>query len=182
MDSIKQLLRRDEDSGHDIYGPDTGILLYAFFGLILVGSVLSLSLMCLRRKRIAQRQAFLPHYHGHSHRRSASVTNLPNLGPNESVYVYDDKMNLIVNSSSTRSAQVPQIRVTFPDDEDSNGHGRSGRVVVVHVTETGSVGMSPLHQEPAPPYQTADAERFQSLDLDRMGGLREKQPLQQRYS
>ncbi|ETN40890.1 uncharacterized protein HMPREF1541_05170 [Cyphellophora europaea CBS 101466] len=184
MDSLKQLLRRDaSDSDYDAYyGPSMGPLVMVFFGLILAGSVLSLVLVCLRRKRIAQRQALLPQYRAHSHHRSASVTNLPNLGRNESVYVYDEKMNLIANSANPSSTAVPQIRVTFPDDNESSSQPRPGRVVVVHVTDSGSVGMSPLSQEPAPPYQRADAERFQSLDLDRMGGLREKEGNQQRYS
>lgn len=184
MDSLKQMLRRDaSDSDLDsYYGPGMGPLLMVFFGLILAGSCLTLALICFRRKRIAQRQVLLPQYRAHAHNRSASVTNLPNLARNESVFVYDEKMNLIANSANPPPSTVPQIRVTFPDDDESNGQPRPGRVVVVHVTDSGSVGMSPLAQGPAPPYQTADAERFQSLDLDRMGGLREKDGSQQRYS
>jgi hypothetical protein len=89
---------------------------------------------------------------------------------------------LIANSANQSPSAVPQIRVTFPDDDEHTGQPRPGRVVVVHVTDTGSVGMSPLQSGPAPPYQQADAERFQSLDLERMGGLREKDSSQQRYS
>lgn len=178
MDSIKQLGRRDDG---DYYGPGTGPILVTLFGLIMLGSLLSLALFIMRRKRLTRQRQFLPQYHGHSHHRSASVTNLPQITRNERVFVYDEKMNLISNSSNSPPAEIPQIRVTFPDD-DSEGQSRAGRVVVVHVTDTGSVGMSPLHSEPAPPYQRQDAERFQSLDLDRMGGLREKDGQQQRYS
>lgn len=186
MDSLKQMLRRDDEttgrSGY--YGPGMGPLLMVFFGLILAGSILTLTLICFRRKRINQRHTPLPQYRAHAHHRSASVTNIPNLPRNESVFVYDEKMNLIANSGSPPPAAVPQIRVTFPDDDENSSQSHPGRVVVVHVTDSGSVGMSPLTQDPAPPYQRADAERFQSLDLNRMGGLREKDGAapQQRYS
>jgi hypothetical protein len=175
--------RRDEEDPtfSDYYSSGMGPLLFTCFALILLGSILSIIVLCLRRRRLAKQSRSLPQYNVHSHRRSASVINLPQVGRNESVFVYDDKMNLISNTNSIPPSAVPQIRVTFPDEEEG-GNNRSGRVVVVHVTDTGSVGMSPLHEEPAPPYQRADAERFQSLDLDRLGGLREKEPLQQRYS
>ncbi len=89
-------------------------------------------------------------------------------------------MNLIANSSSPPSSTVPEIRLTFPDDE-GRADQSTGRVVVVHVTETGSIGMSPLQQEPLPPYQRSDAGRFQSIDLDRIGGLREKESAPSRF-
>lgn len=180
MDSFNHLNRRaDEYDGY--YGPSVGPVLTVFVALILAGSLLSLGLICLRRRRNAQRHTVLPQYRAHTHHRSASVTNLPNLARNETVFVYDEKMNLIANSANPPPSAIPQIRVTFPDDDEHSGQARPGRVVVVHVTDTGSVGMSPLSQGPAPPYQQTDAERFQSLDLERMGGLREKDT-QQRYS
>jgi hypothetical protein len=184
MESLKQILRRTDTADYDsYYGPGTSSLLFVFCGLLLTGSVLAIFLIFLRRKRVAAHHALIPQYHGrtHAHHRSASVTNIPTTR-NESVFVYDEKMNLIANSANPPPTSVPQIRVTFPDDEENGGQGRAGRVVVVHVTDTGSVGMSPLQQEPAPPYQNADSERFQSLDLERIGGLREKDSTQQRYS
>jgi hypothetical protein len=184
MDSLKHILRRTDTTEYDsYYGPGTSSLLFVFCGLLLTGSVLAIFLIILRRKRVAARHAVIPQYHGrtHVHRRSASAINVPTTR-NESVFVYDEKMNLIANSSNPPPTSVPQIRVTFPDDEENGGQGRPGRVVVVHVTDTGSVGMSPLQHEPAPPYQHADSERFHSLDLERIGGLREKVPTQQRYS
>ena len=110
------------------------------------------------------------------------MTNIPNIGTKDSIFVYDEKMNLIANSSSPPSSAVPEIRVTFPDEDSSDGQKQNGRVVVVHVTETGSVGMSPLIQEQLPAYQRSDAERFQSLDLDSIGGLREKETTPRRFA
>jgi hypothetical protein len=183
MASIKHLQPRNPpDFVDQSYGPSMGSLVIVFFGLVLLACSLSVGLMCLRRKRIArerQQQSLLPSYQPSSHHRSVSMTNIPTIGRNDSVFVYDEKMNLIANSSSPPSSAVPEIRLTFPDDD---GQQQKGRMVVVHVTDTGSVGMSPLDREPLPPYQRADAERFQSLDLDRIGGLREKEPLTKRFS
>jgi len=184
---FNNLFRRDSfsDNDHNSYGPSMGGLPFVFLTLVIVGSLLSLALLLLRRRRLARQNqtSSLPIYNSgarHSHHRSVSVTNLPTVGPNSSVFVYDEKMNLIANSSSPPSSAVPEIRVTFPD-EGEEGKSQRGRVVVVHVTDTGSVGMSPLGQEPAPPYQRQDEERWQSLDLERMGGLREKDT-NQRFS
>jgi hypothetical protein len=180
MDSLKQLLPRDPPdfvNDDESYGPSMSSLALTFFSLVLVASILTLALICLRRKRLArQRQhaPLLPSYNHSSHRRAPSMTNIPTIGRNDSIFVYDEKMNLIANSSSPPSSAVPEIRLTFPDDEDRPGQSNTGRVVVVHVTDTGSIGMAPLNQEPLPPYQRSEGGHFQSLDLDRIGGLREK--------
>ena len=71
------------------------------------------------------------------------------------------------------SSPVPEIRITFPEEEDEAGKSKSGRVVVVRIGETGGLGLEPYSEENLPAYQQSDAERFQSLDLDRMGGLKE---------
>ncbi|EXJ83900.1 hypothetical protein A1O1_07529 [Capronia coronata CBS 617.96] len=161
-----------------------GHLLFALLGLLLLGSLLSLTLLYLRRKRIAREQALLPAYHqpGHSHHRSPSISSFTTHGKNESIFVYDEKMNLIHNSSSPPSSVVPEIHITFPDEESNTGGNQQGRVVVVHITESGSVGMEPLHREPLPPYQKEDAERFQSLDLERIGGLKERGASSERWT
>ncbi|EXJ79869.1 hypothetical protein A1O3_08154 [Capronia epimyces CBS 606.96] len=161
-----------------------GHLLFVFFALLLLASLCSLILLCLRRKQQRRQQALLPtyHQHGHSHHRSPSISSFNAQGKNESIFVYDEKMNLIHNSSSPPSATVPEIHITFPDEEGNAGSHQQGRVVVVHITESGSVGMEPLHREPLPPYQKEDADRFQSLDLERIGGLKEKESSGQKWS
>ena len=68
---------------------------------------------------------------------------------------------------------MPEIRITFPEEEDEAGKSKNGRVVVVRISETGGVGLEPCGDEHLPKYQQSDAERFQSLDLDRIGGLKE---------
>lgn len=74
---------------------------------------------------------------------------------------------------------MPEIRITFPDEEGGPGSGKrmSGRVVVVRIGEKGAVGMEPwgeeeMRGEQLPPYRREG--EWASLDLERMGGLREK--------
>ncbi|KMU90896.1 hypothetical protein CIHG_08552 [Coccidioides immitis H538.4] len=74
---------------------------------------------------------------------------------------------------SPPSSPVPEIRITFPEEEDTNGTRRPGSVVVVRIGEKGGIGLEP-YTESLPPYQANSSDRFQSLDLDRMGGLKDK--------
>jgi hypothetical protein len=67
---------------------------------------------------------------------------------------------------------VPEIRITFPEEEDKDGRRVSGRVVVVQVGEAGVGFVRPLEQD-LPPYQSQATERFDSVDIDRIGGLKE---------
>jgi len=88
--------------------------------------------------------------------------------------VYNEKQTLMDNPSSPPVSPIPEIRITFPEEEDEAGKRKSGRVVVVRVGETG-VGLEPYQEDDLPPYQNSEAGRFQSLDLERMGGLKEKE-------
>ena len=45
----------------------------------------------------------------------------------------------------------------------------------MRIGESGGVGLEPLGEEDLPQYEKSDAERFQSLDLERIGGLKEKE-------
>jgi len=76
--------------------------------------------------------------------------------------------------TSPMHSPVPEIRITFPDEEDKQGRRRSGRVLVVRVGESG-VGLEPLHdEEQLPAYVRESGERFHSIDIERIGGLKEK--------
>ncbi|KAI4179014.1 MAG: hypothetical protein LQ346_007294 [Caloplaca aetnensis] len=86
-----------------------------------------------------------------------------------------EKDMLPSRTSSGPPSPVPEIRITFPEEEDAAGKRKSGRVVVVRISDNGGVGLEPYHEDLLPPYGTGDAERFQSLELDRIGGLKEVQ-------
>ncbi|KAH0370576.1 hypothetical protein KCU89_g18520, partial [Aureobasidium melanogenum] len=93
--------------------------------------------------------------------------------PHESIIVYQEKQSLIDNSEAPPSANsVPEIRIHFPEEVDTLGKRQSGRVVVVRVGDH-SIGLEPV-SENLPPYQKSESDRFQSLDLERIGGLKEK--------
>lgn len=66
---------------------------------------------------------------------------------------------------------VPEIRITFPEEEDPQGRRKPGRVVIVQVGEAGVGYVRPV-PEGLPPYQEHDG--FSSIDLDKIGGLKEQ--------
>ena len=70
--------------------------------------------------------------------------------------------------SSSGSLTVPEIRITFAEEDlpplSPRGQ-RTSRVVVVQIGESGAA-----YVRPPPPY-----EGFQDVDMTKVGGLREKQ-------
>jgi hypothetical protein len=62
---------------------------------------------------------------------------------------------------------VPEIRITFPEEDilpQNPGGQRTSRVVVVQVGESGAAYVTA-----PPPY-----EGFEDVDISKIGGLREK--------
>ncbi|RJE25672.1 hypothetical protein PHISCL_01999 [Aspergillus sclerotialis] len=173
---LPRLVSRDgSDNGDDGLSPTIVDLLIALLVLVLVVFVLVGGLLVLRRRRQKRRQqqSELPIHNGQcspNHRLTISAS--PS-AKRESVLVLDEKRRLMENSSPPDSP-VPEIRITFPEEEDEAGKRKSGRVVIVRISEGGGVGLEP-YQEELPPYQASDANRFHSLDIERMGGLKEKE-------
>jgi len=168
-------------------------LLVALLVIVLTALVLIATLYILRRVRRERKErqfSQLPTYNekrlpnNHNPRR-LTITASPYSGGKrtESILVIQEKQNLIANSNSPPPSPIPEIHITFPDEVDENtGKSQSGRVVVVRVGERGSVGMEPVQtsstttqEHGLPRYEERDSGRFQSLDLDRMGGLKEKE-------
>ncbi|KAI9367594.1 hypothetical protein BJX61DRAFT_292982 [Aspergillus egyptiacus] len=174
MQNLQRLFKRD-DGESDVGLSDAMVdLLISLLVLVLLGIVLIATLLVLRRKRQIRRQSELPVHNGQcsTHHRGLTIT-APPYSKAESVFVIDEKRSLMENSSSPPPSAVPEIRITFPEEEDESGKRRSGRVVVVKISDHGSVGLEPYNEQ-LPPYQSSDADRFQSLDIERMGGLKEK--------
>ena len=148
------------------------LLVLVFISLLLVGALYIVRK--IRRNKAIARQS-LPQYNEVTHQghRRLTITATPYTGRNSSIYVYDEKSPMI-NSPTTPTSPVPEIRITFPDEQDEAGRRKSGRVVVVRVGET-SVGLEPLPEdEQLPAYEKEGSERFHSIDMDRIGGLKEK--------
>lgn len=172
MGLTSHLVTRDASSDYTLTPSVTNLLLalltLVFFALGLAG------ILYILRKRQAATKELLPTHQKTSNHRRLTITATPYSGKTESIHVYDEKRNLIENSSSPPDSPVPEIRITFPDEEDHSGRKKNGRVVVVRIGDSGSVGMEPVSPDRLPPYQSSETERFQSLDLERMGGLKEK--------
>lgn len=175
MYSLGRLARRGDDDQSGGLTPAMVDLLISLLVLVLVGLLLVGALLVIRRRRQNRKQSDLPIHNGEctTHHRRLTIS-APPYAKTESVLVYDEKRSLIENSSSPPPSPIPEIRITFPEEEDESGKRKSGRVVVVRISDSGGVGLEPCNEE-LPPYQTSDAERFQSLDIERMGGLKEKE-------
>lgn len=164
---MKQLVARGQESGLSTthVALITSLLAVALLGLGLLGALFFLRNM-RRARRQAESSAALPQYNDTPTRRS----HLTITTDRKSVLVYSEKDGLMDSPTSP----VPEIRITFPDEVDETGKKQSGRVVVVRVGEH-SVGLEPVGDDALPAYaRDADGARFDSLDLDRIGGLKEK--------
>ncbi|KAL6719699.1 hypothetical protein ACLMJK_001620 [Lecanora helva] len=159
-------------------------LLIALVALLFVGLALAGALLIFRHRRQAKQTQKLNNFPTQlqasaskiSNHRRLTVTAAPYGRHSKPISVYTEKEMMIEDSStpSSPSSPLPEIRITFPEEEDEAGKRKSGRVVVVRISENGGVGLEPYTDDHLPPYQMSDTERFQSLDLDRMGGLKEK--------
>lgn len=174
MSNIINLVRRKDDTPQ--ITPAMYKLLIALLVLVIIALFLVAGLLFLRRRRRqANAGSTLPMYN--EKRESTSSTSShhrrSHARPSHSIHIYHDKPDLDEKSSrpSTPGSPVPEIRITFPEEVDDSGKRQSGRVVVVHVGDSG-VGMSPV-DEKLPAYDT-EAGRMQSVDLERVGGLVEK--------
>ena len=173
MSNIMNLVRRKDAA--PIITPAMYKLLIALLVLAIAALFLIAGLLFLRRRRRSTITE-LPMYN--DKRASTSSTSSHHrrnhIRPSHSIHIYHDKPDLDEKSSrpSTPSSPVPEIRITFPEEFDDSGKRQSGRVVVVHVGDSG-IGMSPV-EEKLPAYESSEG-RMQSVDLERVGGLVEKQ-------
>lgn len=163
-------------------------LLFALFGILAFALILVGVLFTLRYRRRSRQvtstsllranddgsSTSLPLYDEKtrssfvSHRRLTVTT-----GKHDSfIFVQEQRGSPSDSDSLSSPKELPEIRITFPEEFDDAGKRKSGRVVVVRMGEHGAVGLEPLHDDDLPPYNRAG---FQSLDLDRIGGLTEKE-------
>ncbi|KAF3003055.1 hypothetical protein E8E13_007140 [Curvularia kusanoi] len=173
MMNIKNLAARSTDGdANNLTVP----LLTTLAILVILALVLMAALIWLRNIRAARKQAELdaqlPLYEKRQSSRRLTITTMPYGKGRESVVVYSEKQDLMSSGASSPTSPVPEIRITFPDEVDEAGKRQSGRVVVVRVGDH-SVGLEPVTED-LPAYQRDAADRFDSLDLDRIGGLKEK--------
>lgn len=172
------LFRRatSDDSNSNVRPSADNSMRYLLITLVVLVTfclVLGGSLYAIRRHRKARKNSgTLPSYDAAT--RSFGGGGLATQTNRDSAYVFSEKQHLIDNSSPMPMSpdSVPEIRITFPEEEDREGRRISGRVVVVQVGEAGVGYVRPLEHD-LPPYQTQATERFDSVDIDRIGGLKE---------
>ncbi|MCJ1307572.1 hypothetical protein MMC25_001219 [Agyrium rufum] len=219
MPTIKHLFVRDDSASNSSdLSPTVEKLLIALITLVGAIAILIGALLIVRRHRKnctdksrSNRDSHLPlnhnnasmvslaahHQHTSSRRsnhRRLTISAAP-YHKSDSIFIFNEKRasaSFTDNmSNSPPSSPVPEIRITFPDEEsdlldekNSSGNKRkSGRVVVVRISDNGGVGLEPYNEEEnLPPYQSPEAGRFESLDLDRMGGLKEKERSDERWA
>jgi len=145
-----------------------------FFGIVcilFVAAILVSTFLFIRRYR-ARNVPELPLHKGHVEVISKHVRSLDTLSHQPS-FVMREKEAFFASTSGPPPSTPPVIHLTLPEELDDGTKSGFARIVVVSIGEHGEVGLSPLAQEQLPPYQEYASDRFQSLDLDRLGGLKE---------
>lgn len=164
--------RNDSDSdSHNNSNTTINKLLIALIVLVSLTFVLGGSLIILKRIRQQRKQAgTLPTYESANSKNGRGLR----ISTRDSAFIYSEKQQLLDASSPMPLSpdNVPEIRITFPEEEDKETGRRISRVMVVQVGEAGVGFVRPLKEESLPPYQPD--ERFASVDLERIGGLKEK--------
>ena len=150
-------------------------LLIAFSALLFL-SLLAAILLLIRRNRRRQRLTGLqlPQYNDVN--PSSNHKCLTIQTGRQSVVIFNqDGQPMLSNPNSPPHSpdNVPEIHITLPDEQDELGRRKSGRVVVVRVGD-GSIGLEPFQEEQLPAYEKEGKSGFYSVDIDHIGGLKEK--------
>ncbi|KAK2592898.1 hypothetical protein QQS21_009393 [Conoideocrella luteorostrata] len=173
--SFSTISRRGED------GPDNMInLMIILLGLVFFALLLSSLLFIFFRRRRLQRlrNGSLPTYEDAKQMQNPHGLTIETThnGRSSIYYIGRDGQPMLQNPKSPPHSpdNVPQIHITFPDEHDDDGHTKSGRVLVVRVGDNAAVGLEPMQEEQLPAYEKEAKGQFQSIDMDRIGGLKEK--------
>ncbi|KAK4169249.1 hypothetical protein QBC43DRAFT_59131 [Cladorrhinum sp. PSN259] len=179
MESFTRIISREVDEEKKKDDKVVGLLI-ALLSLIFVGLLAFAILLLFRRRqrRNAGMNDTLPQYHevkkSGNHRRLTIDTG----NGRSSVIVFNNGggQPMLSNPRSPPHSpdNVPEIHITFPDEQDDQGRPKSGRVVVVRVGDT-TVGLEPLNDEQLPAYEKESSTQFYSVDIEKIGGLKEKE-------
>ncbi|RYO76358.1 hypothetical protein DL766_006679 [Monosporascus sp. MC13-8B] len=169
------LSRRDFDADDSDKVMD---LMLAFFGIAFFCLMLVAMLVVLRRMRRQQMRLdeMLPQYNDIKHCEGRNTNRLTIQTPDgrSSILVVNGRPMLADPNEPPHSPHnVPEIHITFPDEQDEHGRQQSGRVVVVRVGDA-TYGLEPVKDEQLPAYEKESSNGFYSIDMDNIGGLKEK--------
>jgi len=180
MDSLKKMVARDGTTNDSVINLLIAVLSLIFFALLLVALLFLLRRM--RRQR-QMRAEVLPQYYDvdlkrtHNHRGLTIQTGKMDNGRSSVVVISRDGQPMLANPQSPPHSpdNVPEIHITFPDEHDEHGRPQSGRVLLVRVGDNAAVGLEPLHEEQLPAYEKESKSQFYAVDLEKIGGLKEKE-------
>ncbi|PKS10002.1 hypothetical protein jhhlp_004626 [Lomentospora prolificans] len=185
MPALRNLLARsnvvniEDDSEQDSsYNEDTIRMMVGVLSLVIFGLLLATTLLYFRRVKQQRKMMELgapPAYSDARHHPGLTIQTTDKHGRSSVFVISKDGQPMLSNPMSPPHSpdNVPQIRITFPDEQDDAGKTKSGRVVVVRMGET-SVGLEPVREEPLPVYEKENSSQFYSIDMDKIGGLKEK--------
>jgi hypothetical protein len=149
------------------------VLGLVFFALLLVSC-----LWVLRRARQRRMQGeMLPSYYDAKRNHRGLTIETTHNGRASVLVIGRDGQPMLrsPNSPPHSPDNVPEIHITFPDEHDDHGQRKSGRVLVVRVGDHATVGLEPMqHYEQLPAYEKEAKGQFYSLDMNEIGGLKEK--------
>lgn len=172
--------RRGEDGSDNMLNMMIILLGLVFFSLVLA----SLLFLHFRRRRLQRLQRLrtsdLPACDDakqvqNQNPRGLTIETTHN-GRSSIYYIGRDGQPMLQNPDSPPHSpdNVPQIHITFPDEHDEHGGTKSGRVLIVRVGDNATVGLEPMQEEELPAYEKEAKGQFQSIDMDQIGGLKEK--------
>jgi len=161
------LFKRDNDSS---FSNNSTVIQLLTALVVLAGLGLSLSgILFIIRQWKKKNSPVLP---THTRNHSLTVTPIPYRTKRTSFFGSAEKKT--VSPPSTPTSPVPEIRITFPEEETADGKRKSGRVVIVQVGEAGAAFVRDVEPEnDLPPYQKKG--QFEAVDLEKVGGLKEKE-------
>ncbi|KAG5914003.1 hypothetical protein E4U42_000734, partial [Claviceps africana] len=180
--SFPTLSRRGQDGSDTMINMMIVLLGLVFFSLLLASL---LFLFFRRRRQLSPCGAGgdLPAYDDVKHAQSPHGLTIETThnGRSSIFFIGRGAEPMLSNPRSPPDSpdNVPQIHITFPDEHGENGETKSGRVLVVRVGDNAAVGLEPMQEEQLPAYEKeVKGAHFQSIDMDQIGGLKEKDPSQ----
>lgn len=169
----------DDDSEGDDNNERMVDLMLVVLGLVLFALVIVSCLWFLRRARLQRRmrEETLPSYYDKRaiNHRGLTIETTHN-GRSSVLYIGRDGQPMLQNPNSPPHSpdNVPEIHITFPDEHDEQGQRKTGRVLVVRVGDNAAVGLEPVREEQLPAYEKEAKGGFYSVDMNEIGGLKEK--------
>ncbi|KAH7023725.1 hypothetical protein EDB80DRAFT_50182 [Ilyonectria destructans] len=187
MPSIHHLRARATDMPADDSSDNMINLMLVVLGIAFVALILISILFFLRRSRRMQLMrdqaqgekddGLPPYYDNKRYNNPRGLTIETTHNGRSSVFIVDrNGRPMLTNPNSPPHSpdNVPEIHITFPDEQDDQGRPKSGRVLVVRVGDNSAVGLEPMNDEQLPAYEKEAKGQFYSIDMNQIGGLKEK--------